>query len=114
MRIAWKRIWNELVRLHREDDGVVNLTTVLRQGNLLVTDVEATLDADTTATIPHGMADAAIKEVTLLPLLQVVAGLSLWAVTLQDAVNITCTKSVAVGSGNAGAQLRVFIEKIGG
>jgi len=92
----------------------VTLTVVLNQGNRRIVDVVAGADADTTATIPHGMADAAIKEVTLLPLLQVVAGLSLWAVTLQDAVNITCTKSVAVGSGNAGAQLRVFIEKIGG
>ena len=33
----------------------VTLTTVVARGNKRVVDVEATADADTTATIPHGM-----------------------------------------------------------
>lgn len=92
----------------------VTLVNVLVRGNLKVVDVTASADADVTANIPHGMGNAAVKKVIILPLLQAAAGLSLWAVTTQDAINIVCTKSAAVGSGNAAAQLRVFIEKLAG
>ncbi|MCI0402693.1 MAG: hypothetical protein L0212_04125 [Acidobacteria bacterium] len=93
--------------------GVVSIATVLRRGNILISDVTATVDADTTATIPHGM-DGAVKMVTIVPLLQAPAAVSEWAVTTQDGTNIVLTKGTGVGSGNAGAQLRVFIEKLGG
>jgi hypothetical protein len=92
----------------------VNLTTVLRRGNLLIVDVESTADGDTTATIPHGMG-ADLKKIIITPLQQATAALSLWAVTTPThATNVVLTKATTAGSGGAGAQLRVFIEKIAG
>lgn len=94
--------------------GVVAPTAVQAK-QTVVANVIATADADTTAVIVHNMgvsaADllAGFPHVILQPLLQVVAGLSLWAITGRTADNITLTKSTAVGSGNAGAQLRVAV-----
>lgn len=87
---------------------------VIRQGaanrDSHVADVTATADADTTATIPHGLG-AAPQEVTLTPLLQAPGALSAWAATTINATNVVLTKSTAVGSGNAGAQLRCIIKR---
>lgn len=91
----------------------VTLTTVVARGNKRVVDVEATADADTTATIPHGMGQIPQK-VTLTELLQVAAAISAWAVTTFDATNVVLTKGVGVGSGAAGVQLRCVIEKEAG
>lgn len=91
----------------------VNLTTVVARGNKRIVDVEATADADTTATIPHGMGQIP-QNVTLTELLQVAAAISAWAVTTLDATNVVLTKGVGVGSGTAGAQLRCVIEKEAG
>lgn len=83
----------------------------------LVTDVIASADADTTATITHNqatsVADLALGYplVTITPLLQAVALLSGWAVTAFATNTITLTKSTATGSGNAGAQIRVAVAK---
>lgn len=68
-------------------------------------DVTATADADTTATIAHGFG-AAPAEVSLRPLLAN-HYVSQWTVSAVDATNITLTKGTGVGSGNAGAQVRV-------
>lgn len=89
--------------------NAVSIGTVFTGTDSIIRTVTATADADTTATIPHGMA-AAPAEVQILPLLQAPAGVSLWAVTTIDATNVVCTKSTGVGSGNAGAQLRVTIK----
>lgn len=72
-------------------------------------EVIATADADTTAVVPHGFADAHIRY-SIVPIEQATAGLSLWAVTGVSNVAVTLTKSVAVGSGSANPQLRVFVE----
>lgn len=87
--------------------NAVTVTPVVAGVTLHISDVIATADADTTATVPHGLA-AAPSVVILTPLLQAPAGLSLWAATTINATNVICTKSTAVGSGNAGAQLRVI------
>ena len=90
--------------------GAVTVTQDWRTNDAVEYTVIATADADTvTGNIAHGM--GARPQVTLIPILQAPAGLSLWAATTIDATNVVATKSTAVGSGNAGAQLRVRIER---
>lgn len=72
--------------------------------------VIATADADTTATIPHGLSGItdANAHVTIVPM--TAAGvLSAWQFTSVDATNLVLTKSTAVGSGDAAAQVRVSL-----
>lgn len=71
-------------------------------------DVIASADADTTLVIAHGMPVA--PEFAILQPLQAPARISLWTV-LVDAVNIQLFKTTGVGSGNAGAQLRVIASR---
>ena len=104
----------------------VTVTTVLDGVDTHIADITATADADTTATIPHGMvtqeaskpgrggvAGAGVipLEVTLVNLQQVGGALSAWAATTINATNVVLTKSTAVGSGVAGAQVRCIIKK---
>lgn len=83
--------------------------------NIVRANVIATADADTTATITHNFGTsagdlAAGRPIVILePLLQASAGLSLWAFTSKTTNTVVCTKSTAVGSGNAGAQIRVHV-----
>lgn len=84
------------------------VTPVFAGVTLFIADIIADADADADSpNIPHGLG-AVPLDVTITPLLQVAAGLSLWALTTVDATNLVVTKSVAVGSGVAGAQLRVI------
>ena len=79
--------------------------------------VIAAADADTTATITHNMnlstgeLAAGLPRVNITELLQVSGGLSAWAVTAITATTVVLTKSVAAGSGNAAAQLVVYISR---
>ena len=82
------------------------VTPVLAGTYAFVADIIADADA-ASPNIPHGLGAVPVV-VALCPLLQVAAGLSLWALTTVDAVNLVATKSVAVGSGVAGAQVRVI------
>jgi|SRR3990172_6829098 len=75
-----------------------------------VFEVEATADADTTATIAHGLAEVP-RDVFVTPLLAA-ARLSLWIVTTIDATNVVLGKATTAGSGGAGAQARVVIGRI--
>lgn len=86
--------------------NAVTVTPVLAGITTHVSDVEATVDGDTTATVPHGLG-ATPSIVILTPLLQAPAGLSLWAATTIDATNVVCTKATTASSGSAGNQLRV-------
>lgn len=86
------------------------MTTILAGVDKRIVDVEATADADTTATIPHGLG-AAPLEAFVTELQQAQAALSAWAATTIDATNVVLTKSTAVGSGVAGAQIRVVINR---
>lgn len=72
-----------------------------------VWDVIATADADTTATITHGLIGTP-QDIQITPLLQAPAAVSLWAVTTINSTQVVLTKGTGVGSGNAGAQLRVI------
>jgi hypothetical protein len=84
--------------------------TVVNDGvDEFVADVEATADADATATIPHTM--GAIPRDATLTWLSVAATLSLWRVTTRDATNIVLTKSTPMSSGAAGNQVRCYIRR---
>ncbi len=88
----------------------VTVNNVLAGTDTKIATVIATADADTTATIAHGLG-AVPLEVYFTPLLQAPAALSLWAVTTIDATNVVLTKATTAGSGNAGAQIRVVIKR---
>ncbi len=90
--------------------GAVTITTVLAGTDKHIADVQATADADTTATIPHGLG-AVPLEVFVTELQQVEAAISAWAATTIDATNVVLTKGVGAGSGAAGAQIRVVVNR---
>ncbi len=90
----------------------VTITNVLAVTgrNMIVADVTATADADTTATIPHGLS-AAPKAVSGTQLIgQALTALSAWAITTIDATNVVATKLTSTGSGNASPQYRVVAQ----
>jgi hypothetical protein len=96
--------------------GVVAPTAAQsRNTNRVTANVIATADADAAAVVVHNFGATAAQLATgnpivvMTPLLQVAGGLSLWAITAQTANDTTATKSVAGGSGVAGAQLRVDV-----
>jgi len=76
-----------------------------------IADVIATADADVAATVPHGLG-AVPADVQVAPGGQTAAAgaaaqLSLWAVTLIDAINVVLVATAGVGSGDAAAQVRI-------
>ncbi len=72
----------------------------------------ATADADTvTASIAHGFPQGGKPLPSVINILQVPAALSLWAVTTLDQTNWIATKATTAGSGNAGAQVRIRMER---
>lgn len=80
--------------------------------------VIATADADTTATITHNMAisvadlAAGWPIVVMTPILsQALAALSSWTYTSVTTNTCVFTKLATAGSGNAGAQLQLWISK---
>lgn len=85
----------------------VNITTVFDGPDSHVVDVEATADADTTATIPHTL--GVTPERFTITWRALAATLSLWRVTTVDATNVVLTKSTTAGSGAAGIQARCVI-----
>lgn len=90
----------------------VSLTDVVTppaEPNRKYVDVEATADADTTATIPHLLRTTPTK-VWFVPLQLEAVLLSQWIVSTIDATNVVLTKETDAGSGAVGAQIRVYIE----
>lgn len=87
----------------------VTLTTVLAGTDKRIVDVEATADADTTATIPHSLAATPLE--ALITWLLAAAAISLWRATTIDGTNVVLTKAVTAGSGVAGNQARVVINR---
>lgn len=86
-------------------------------------DIVATADGDTTTgAFTHGLSTRtgglAIQNpdteiVTWYePLLSAPARLSGWATTVRGATEVTATKTTEVGSGNAGAQVRLHLKRI--
>lgn len=91
----------------------VSLTTVFLSNDLRVTDVIATADADTTATIPHGFGPGVPVDVSISPMNQAVSALSLWALETLSGTTVVLTKATTASSGDAAAQLRVVIRRLG-
>lgn len=72
--------------------------------------VVATADGDTTAVVNHNFGTTP-ETVVITPLLD--AGhTSRWFVSAKAANSVTLTKGTGVGSGNAGAQIEVLVQKI--
>ena len=86
----------------------------LRSATVKAWDIIATLDADTTAAVPHGMAALPGFDITKVKVwMQAVlapARLSLWIVTSVDAANINIAKATTAASGDAGVQAQLFAE----
>lgn len=79
--------------------------------DLMIVDVISDNDNDVAAQIPHLMR-AIPLEVKLTPLLSVaLIARPGWTVGVVDAVNVNLVKLNTIGSGNAGAQLRVIIRR---
>lgn len=75
-----------------------------------VFDVTATADADTFVDIPHGMSSTPV--IVYFTPIQVKGTTSSWYVAAIGATNVRVQKnSVAAGSGDAGAQVRVVIKR---
>lgn len=86
----------------------VTVTTVLAGKTIFIADIEATADADVSSgNIAHGLG-AVPLDFSIVNLQQAPAALSAWALTTKDATNLVLTASNAVGSGAAGAQVRII------
>lgn len=86
----------------------VTITETDDAGRRKIFDIEATADADVTATIPHELAGAPSR-VWLVPMAAEFYTSAPYISTL-DATNIVVTMANAVGSGVAGTQIRVIVE----
>lgn len=84
----------------------VSQNVVFSGSNELTVDVIATADADVAAAVPHNFGTSQIG-VILVPLAAEFF-LSTWFVASVTATTINLTKANAVGSGAAGAQVRVL------
>lgn len=83
--------------------------------NRLLSDLIATLDADTTLTFAHGLAPGLAltpQDFAITPFgPDSAAGrISLWGVDAVDAVNVTISKAITVGSGAVGVQARLVLK----
>jgi hypothetical protein len=87
----------------------VTVTTVFDGPDSFIADVEATADADTTATIPHTLAATPAEVYTTD--LAAAARLSLWIASTIDGTNVVLTKATTMGSGAAGNQVRCIIKR---
>lgn len=87
----------------------VTNTTIRASKQINITDVAASADADTTATIAHGFGEA--PEEVILTWLAATAAISLWRVTTIDATNIVLTKATTAGSGGAPVQVRCIARR---
>lgn len=87
----------------------ISSSVVLAGANTYSADVTATADADTTLAIPHGLpSEPSVPIISPITANQAAAAVSGWAVN-SDAVNVNVIKGTGVGSGAAGAQLRVTV-----
>lgn len=92
--------------------AAVSVTTILAGTNTFIGDVIATADADTTATITHGLALGGTPlEVNATKILtNALAAEPGWSWAAPGATTCVGTKLTTAGSGNAAAQQRVTIK----
>ena len=98
--------------------GVTAPTIATGLADKVRADVIASADGDVAATITHNMAISAADlllgkpEVYLTPILsQALTALPMWAATSILTNTVVLTKLASVGSGNAAAQLRVYVSR---
>lgn len=84
----------------------VTETIVFTDGQKVIADIEATADADVAFAFAHGLGEVP-RDVTFLPL-QAEYFVSTPTLGVVDATNINGVMANAVGSGVAGAQIRVI------
>ena len=89
----------------------VSSTTVFQGSDTFIADIEATANADTGISVPHGLSGGVPVEAHLTNLLQESAALSKWAVVALTDTSVTLGKSTAVGSGDVGGQVRVIVKR---
>jgi hypothetical protein len=91
--------------------GAVSAVTILGGTNTFIADVTATADADTTATLTHGLlAGGTPKEVQATKILSnALAAEPGWSWAAPGATTVVGTKLATAGSGNASAQQRVTV-----
>lgn len=88
----------------------VSITNIFQGVDASVNTITATADADAAATIPHGLGSLPFvpTEAWAVGILAVPKTIGITSI---DGANINCVLGVAAGSGNAGAQLRVFCKR---
>jgi hypothetical protein len=88
----------------------VTITNIFQGVDASVNDIIATADADAAATIPHGLGSLPFipTEAYAMGRLVGAAVPKFVGLTSIDGTNVNLTLGTAVGSGNAGAQLRVY------
>lgn len=103
-----------LVCIHYGGDvaiSAVSSVTILGGSNTFIADVTATADADTTATLTHGLSlGGTPKEVQATKILSnALAAEPGWSWAAPGATTVVGTKLATAGSGNAAAQQRVTV-----
>ena len=89
--------------------GAVTVTQQVRRNDQVELTIVATADADTTSgNIAHVLGPDPVA--ILIPILAA-ARISLWILTTRDGTNLVLLKATTAGSGDAGAQLRIFVER---
>ena len=87
----------------------VTVTNVLAGAYTRIDNITATADADTTATITHGLGTTPLLVTGCLLLSQAAAAQSFWAATTINATQVVWTKLTTAGTGAAGAQWKSII-----
>lgn len=84
----------------------VTVTTIIASPTCNISDIIATADGDTAATVTHGLGGIPAEVYGTQLISQALTALSAWALTSRLAATVVWTKLASTGSGNAGAQLR--------
>lgn len=88
----------------------VTITNIFQGVDASVNDIAATADADAAATVPHGLGSAPFVPTEAWAVGRVAVPKT-FGVTSIDGTNVNCVLGVAVGSGQVGAQLRVYCKR---
>lgn len=93
----------------------VTAQTAISGPNSAIFDIEATADADTGATITHGLGElpwrANVQGLGSTGAIAAASRLSAWLLSGVSTTQVTVVKTTAVGSGVAGLQCRVSAER---
>jgi len=96
-----------LVKLWKDERGAVTIAAVLAGSYMNISSVIASADADTTATITHGLVGTPLIGICSPVLSQALTALSAWTVAVGASTTV-CTKLTSTGSGSASIQALVL------